>query len=104
MAPPGGARSKTNVAPVTKDALAAVRAIELAAYDRINLINPEAPPRRDEVGFVAEQLREVIPEAVADGDDDRLSLDLMPILAHAIGAIQQLAARVEQLTHDGDDR
>jgi hypothetical protein len=28
----------------------------------------------------------------------------MPILAHAIGAIQQLAARVEQLTHDGDDR
>jgi hypothetical protein len=104
IAPPGGARSKTNVAPVTKDALAAVRAIELAAYDRINLINPEAPPRRDEVGFVAEQLREVIPEAVADGDDDRLSLDLMPILAHAIGAIQQLAARVEQLTHDGDDR
>ena len=93
------ARFKANVAPVSKDGLAAVCAIELYAYDRINPVTPEAPPRHDEIGFIAQQLQGVIPEAVTgpNGAEGLLGVDLMPLAAYSVRAIQQLAAATEAL-------
>jgi endosialidase-like protein len=96
---PCDTRLKANVAPVSKDALAAVCAIELYAYDRINPVTPEAPPRHDEIGFIAQQLRGVIPEAVTGPNvaEGLLGVDLMPLAAYSVRAIQQLAAATEAL-------
>jgi hypothetical protein len=87
--------SLTNIAPAAdKDALAAIRAIELFAYDRLG--------RRDELGFLAAQMHTAIPEAATvsaagDAGEPQYTLDWLPIAAYSVRAIQQLADRVEAL-------
>ena len=91
------ARLKRNIAPVERDAVAAINAIELHAFDRLNPVDRAAPAVRHEIGYTAQQLRRVIPEAVAGADDDPerpASLDLLPLVAYAHRAIQQLDARL----------
>jgi hypothetical protein len=87
------ARYKANITPATKDALACLRDVELFAFDRATPFE-----RHEDVGFIAEQLQPLIPEAVTlDKDGAAGGLDLMPLLAYSVGAIQQLAARLEAL-------
>jgi hypothetical protein len=94
---PSDARLKRNVGDVTCDALAAIGNIELHKFD-LDLGVANTPARHHEIGFIAQQLREVIPEAVFDGDDTRIaSLDLMPLMAYAFRAVQQLADEVNRL-------
>lgn len=85
-----------NVAPTMTDALAAVRAVELYAYD-----DPDRATRRN-IGFLPQQMRAAMPEAInsmqlPERDEPQLTVDLMPIAAYALRAIQQLADRVEAL-------
>jgi hypothetical protein len=53
---------------------------------------------QEEVGFIAQEVREVIPEAVTEGKDGYLSLSADPIHWAAINAIQELNARLEAET------
>lgn len=111
-------RMKWNFAPVTRDCLAAINAIALKAYDFSEgfppqrRANPEETrpdhfqwedlPRKVkhiETGFIAQQLREIIPEAVPDPPEEGafLSVDMRPLVATLIGALQQVTKRLEAL-------
>jgi hypothetical protein len=55
----------------------------------------------EEVGFIAQEVREVIPEAVTEGKDGYLTLKADPIHWAAINAIQELNAKLaEQRTEN----
>jgi hypothetical protein len=101
LAPAGSdLRRKTNLAPAARDALEVLSAVDLYAFDRLDAAGRLVA--HHDVGFLAQQLRELIPEAViagpAEGDGEPLlSLDLMPLLAHAVRAIQQLTGRLAAL-------
>lgn len=109
-------RMKWNFKEVTRDCLAAINAIELRGFDfsegpprqrRTNLYETrpefflwEDLPRivkHIETGFIAQQLREIIPEAVPDPPEEGayLSVDMRPLVATLIGAVQQLTARLK---------
>lgn len=111
-------RMKWNFRSVTRDCLAAINAIELKGFDfseghppqrRINpyetrnehFIFEELPRKvkHIETGFIAQQLREIIPEAVPDPPQEGafLSVDMRPMVATLIGAVQQLTARLKAL-------
>jgi len=118
-------RMKWDFRPVTRDCLAAINAIELQGFDFSEgpapqrRLNPEETrpeffrwedlPRKVkhiETGFIAQQLREHIPEAVPDPPEEGfyLSVDMRPLVATLIGAVQQLTkqnaaqmARIEAL-------
>lgn len=96
---PSDERLKTNILPASRDALAALRQVELYSFDRKSLLDPRAGPvRHDEIGFVARQLRTAIPEAVTEaGEEAMLSLDLLPLTAYLVGAVQQLSRRLDAL-------
>jgi hypothetical protein len=82
-------RYKTAIVPATKDALGCLQQVELCAFDRLGLM-----ARHEEIGFIAEQIEPLIPEAVLlDEDGAADALDLMPLLAYAVRGIQQLAAQ-----------
>lgn len=96
-------RLKTNIAAPEADAIDVLRALKLSSYDRTDQDRP-----RFRIGLVAQQVQELIPEAVIVGPTEcpkggtlehpgLLHLDPNPILAYAIRAIQQLTARVEAL-------
>jgi hypothetical protein len=111
-------RMKWNFGSVTRDCLTAINAIELQSFDfsegapRQRRLNPqetnpelfrwEILPRivkHIEAGFTAQQMREIIPEAIPDPleEDAYLSVDLRPVVATLIGAVQQLTKRVASL-------
>jgi hypothetical protein len=50
----------------------------------------------EEVGFIAQEVREVIPEAVTEGQDGYLTLKADPIHWAAINAIRELDQKVEE--------
>lgn len=93
---PSDERLKSNIVPANRDALAALRAVELYAFDREHPLGGD--PRHFEIGFIAQQLRKVIPEAVHELDGGAmLSLDLLPLTAYLARAVQQLDERLERL-------
>lgn len=101
-------RGKQNIAPATVG-LKEILQIEPIGFIRIPGIVPDDatmvihPP---EIGFSAQQLRPIIPEAVRvvgmampdDGDEPSLGITDAPILAAAVNAIKELAAMNTALT------
>ena len=110
-------RLKWDIQPATRDCLAAINAIELKRFDFTDEVMPsrtiknysattplkeyiyeDHPPRvkHSEVGFIAQQLRQHIPEAVQDPPPagEYYFADLRPLIAHLIGAVQQLTKRL----------
>lgn len=75
------------------------------ALDSVLKLNPVNYKRigddtdRLEVGFVAQELQEIIPEVVHEqSDEDKtLTVDYSKMVAYMAGAIQELTAKVEQL-------
>lgn len=107
-------RYKENLGPPEGDALADVNALELYSYDVPDRAFPENPSWHVTMGFSAQQMSTVIPEAVhatpekpdAERDLEKdpytpdelmLAFDTMPVLARCVAAIQQLTARIEVL-------
>ena len=80
------ARIKSNIEPASRDALQAIRQLKLMAFDYRT---------HHDVGFIAQDVKKVIPEAVMG--DDLLSLDLMAITAYTMKAIQELAAKFDAI-------
>jgi hypothetical protein len=96
-------RLKRDVRPISVDPLAALCRVQLKAFNQLSTRNdPADGVRPRDVGFIAQQLREIIPNAVIEPppgmEGERyLGLDLMPLVAYCVGAIQQLTARLEAL-------
>jgi hypothetical protein len=91
------ARDKENI-EVSDDGLAIVRRLTPKRFNRI------ASPERRELGFIAQDVGDVLPEAITvrvsagDGDDDdKLALDTTPLLAVVVNAINELEARLATL-------
>lgn len=90
-------RIKSAIRLATTDALAALNGLEIIEYDLQQW--EDIPPVHYSCGFSAQQLRNVIPEAVVTPDDpaDMLGVQLLPLVAHLVRAVQQLTVAVTQL-------
>lgn len=91
---------KENVTDLQLDPVDVVRQLRPVHFDYID-------GEVDQVGFVAQEVAQVLPHAVVpfDTDDDgqpdpggRLGLRADAITAYLVGAVQQLAAKVDELT------
>lgn len=90
-------RAKRDIEPAGVG-LAEVMGIRPIKFQRI----PKGDaPSRTEIGFSAQQLRSVIPDAVSvlgielpDGDSDSLGMTAEPIIAALVNAVQELAQRL----------
>ena len=92
-------RMKKNIGKAEGDALDELRRIDLVSYDMLDKGKTHVG-----VGFSAQQIESIIPEAVVsnprhmeDDGETVLSVNSAALLARCIGAIQQLAARIETL-------
>jgi hypothetical protein len=99
-------RGKRNIDRVRKDALAALRAIELCEYDRLDLVTGEIAKHED-IGYTAQRVRPHIAEAIIDTPnvkDPLLGVDTQVMTAYNTRAIQQLADRLEELERRVEER
>jgi hypothetical protein len=115
---PSDERLKENIGPTVGDALAELCEVKLISFDLLPPDSePESPSTHYDYGFSAQNVRGIIGEAVFEtsiapmsddpqarplGDAEaaettRLALDIMPLLARCVGAIQQLNSRITNL-------
>jgi len=97
-------RLKSNIAAPSVDALAVVNQISLQQFD---LTMPQSQPQHWNVGFLSDQLKQLIPEAVLPGSavtlPDGESLTTydtvmpLPLVAYLAAAVQRLVLMVQQL-------
>lgn len=85
---PSDARLKRNIHPSKFDGLAAIRAIPLYEFEWLE------GGRFDPIGFVAQEMLEVFPEAVYDSGKS-MGINVNIVLAALCDAVQQLAARIQ---------
>jgi hypothetical protein len=92
------ARLKTDIAPMAADCLGVIGQIPLYQFDWLPVEVGEEVWQRPHwsCGFTAQDIAGLIPEAVTDSGET-LGVDLMPLVAHLIGALQQLTVRLEAL-------
>jgi hypothetical protein len=108
-------RLKKNVKGAEGDSLAELKKLRLYSFDLPNPVDAKRPVEHVSVGFSAQQIEKIIPEAVTksparENDPDRdyeakpwqddemqLSLNTSPIVARCVAAIQQLSAKIEVL-------
>lgn len=85
-------RLKKNIKPI-ENALRIVEGLKPVKFDFKN------DPRDDsyESGFIAQEIREVIPQAVTEDENGYLSLGMNSIVPYLAGAIKELNAKVEEL-------
>ncbi|MEI6236255.1 MAG: tail fiber domain-containing protein [Planctomycetota bacterium] len=77
-------RYKTNIATAT-------RSLERAlALRPVNYDMKDIPGYPRQLGFIAQELRDVVPEVVVEGDGGRLSVAYGQLVSVAIGAVQDL--------------
>ncbi len=91
------ARFKKNVSGV-QNALDKVLALEGVSYE----MRHDAFPNRSfrdgrQYGFLAQDLREVLPEAVTEGEDGYLSVQYDQVIPVLVEAVKALNARIETL-------
>lgn len=98
-------RGKSGMAEV-KDAVATLQALPAYDYDTPHGQPRKAAPGRQgdsepaqhrQRGLMAQHVREVLPDAVAEDEDGELSVDVYAVLTTAVAAIQELAAEVDTL-------
>jgi hypothetical protein len=75
----------------------------LAATDKLMQMNPVSyswkadPDGPRSMGFIAQEMEEVMPEAVSTGDDDMMSMDYGRITPILVSALQDAHKKIEQL-------
>ena len=72
--------------------LDAILGLRPVIFDRIGTETPN-----NEAGFIAEEVNEYIPEAVTYYDDNIDGLYELPLIATLVGAVHDLAARLESI-------
>ena len=85
------ARSKTNVETIS-GALDKVDAIRGVTYNKV-----EDPDGIRYMGVIAQELQEVLPEVVAEGEDGRLAVAYGNIVGVLIEAVKELKAEIAEL-------
>lgn len=83
------ARLKTNLVPLTS-ALDAIDRIDAYRYTHLR-------HARQEVGVIAQEVREVLPEAVSESDDGTLGVSYDRLVPLLLAAVKELSAKVKQL-------
>lgn len=88
------ARLKHQVKPL-QNALSRVLALRPVNYQRIG----EDTPDRVECGFIAQELKQQIPEVVFEQQDEdkTLAVDYSKLVAYLAGAVQELQAQINEL-------
>lgn len=91
-------RLKSNIAPVSVDPLGVVNQIVLRQFD-MRIPGPDTVESHWDVGFLADQLAPLVANAVAPGDGEKTfdTVNLMPLVAYLVGAVQQLSAEIAAL-------
>lgn len=84
-------RVKTNILPIV-DALKKVEALNGYTFDRTDL---KDAPRS--TGVIAQELQEVLPEAVREGEDGMLSVAYGNIVGLLIESVKELSLKVKEL-------
>jgi len=86
-------RGKTDIVP-SSYGLADIMRLEPITFRRVKAVHD-----REEVGFSAQQVQEVMPHAVweIDPEDHRLGIALDPIVVALVNAMKEMAQRIEQL-------
>ena len=92
---PSDRRVKRNIGPVEADCLGKVNALAVKAFSYTKEIEDSMGRKRHLAGLIAQEVIEVMPEAVQG--DSSMSLEPTALIAYVIGAIQQLATRLEAL-------
>ena len=75
----------------------------LEATDKLMQMNPVSyswkadPDGPRSMGFIAQEMVEVMPEAVSTGDDDMMSMDYGRITPILVSALQDAHRKIEQL-------
>lgn len=90
---------KTNVSPID-NALALVQQLEGVRFDwkqheHHSVPPPTSPPSH--VGFLAQQVRDVVPEVVTTNNNGTLSVSYTNLVAVLVEAVKELSAKVEVL-------
>lgn len=83
------ARYKENITPTSVKAITALSAIELKAFDWIE------SGEHSDIGFIAQQLKEVMPELVDEnGETGRLSVKTDKLIPYLVKAVQELSSLI----------
>ena len=82
---------KENVRDTDVKALEKINAIEHKQFDWKETGSHQA------IGYVAQQIQEIIPELVHEGEDGVLSIKQLEIIPYLSKAIQELSARIDEL-------
>ena len=93
IASPSDARLKTNVQTIT-DPLEKVLALRGVTFQRIS---PNEEAQRTQIGLIAQEVEQVLPEVMYEGFDGYKTLAYAPIVSVLIEAIKELEARVAAL-------
>ncbi len=87
-------RLKTNVQPL-HEAASKLLALKPVSYQRKST---KASPRT-ELGFVAQEIKEVLPEMVSEGADGYLSVHYLDLIALLVRGYQDMATHIVELNH-----
>ncbi len=89
---------KDNIAPLERP-LATVLALAPVDFEwrRGEFPERELPAGRH-VGFIAQQVRPLVPEAVGEDRHGKLSMDFSKLVPYLVGAVQEQQARIERLS------
>jgi hypothetical protein len=99
---PSDERLKENIEPYSGNALADLEKLRLIEFD---MPFKDAASKHYDCGFSAQNVQEVMPDAVfesnhaAAGDPEmmRLSIEQLPLIARLVASVQELSARVKSL-------
>jgi hypothetical protein len=85
-------RMKTNVRSFARPEVANLR---------LSIFDWKDPEReKDQIGYIAQEVQEVLPEAVSEGVDGMLSVDIDAVLAAKVEALEAKVRELEALIEE----
>lgn len=90
-------RLKSEIKPVTVDALEQLKKVEMVSYTVENKdMDPPSSPKHYDIGFTAQRTKPHVPDAIIETEQGPF-LDHVPMIAYLVKAVQQLTSKVEAL-------
>jgi hypothetical protein len=81
---------------------------EAKGLEVINALNPVAfnwkSDNAEDEGLLAQEVKEIVPNAVSQGEDEYYQMDYSKLVTPLIKAVQELSAEVEQLKQQAHDK
>ena len=90
------ARAKTNIVDIT-NATERVKQIRPVSYEFKGAEKKNGRTTNKDIGFLAQELQDVVPEAVTTNAEGEMLVNYMAIIPILTGSIQELNARIEEL-------